>query len=178
MTASSAGQMLYTQPQPFIHPTTAFFSEFVSTGIIACAVLALGDDSNAPPGAGMAAFIIGLLITAMIMAFSYSAGACLNPARDFGPRLVTLMAGFGSETFTVSNCWWIWGPWCATITGAITGVAFYDSLIFVGGESPINYLPRRRQRAKLIAEMKLLRRLGGGRTKKVQDLEQATEKVS
>jgi glycerol uptake facilitator-like aquaporin len=54
------GLGFYTQPQAFISPTTAFFKEFVATGVLSCSILALGDDSNAPPGAGMAAFVIGL----------------------------------------------------------------------------------------------------------------------
>jgi len=87
----------------------------------------------------MHAFIIGLLVSALCMAFSYNTGTALNPARDFGPRLITWAAGFGSEVFTLHSWWWIWGPWGGTISGALVGACFYDGLIFLGGESPINY---------------------------------------
>jgi aquaglyceroporin related protein, other eukaryote len=100
------GLGFYTQPQPFASPATAFFN---ATGVLSCSILALGDDSNAPPDAGMVAFIIGLLVTALCMAFGYNTGACLNPARNFGPRLVALAAGYGPSTFTATNCWWLLG---------------------------------------------------------------------
>lgn len=36
--------------------------------------MALGDDVNVPPGAGMQAFIIGILISAMFLALGYNTG--------------------------------------------------------------------------------------------------------
>lgn len=47
----------------FIDTATAFFNEFLGTAFLACTVLALGDDQNSPPGAGMNSLIIGLVIT-------------------------------------------------------------------------------------------------------------------
>jgi aquaglyceroporin related protein len=172
------GVGLYTQPRPFISPPTAFFNEFVATGVLSCSILALGDDSNAPPGAGMAAFIIGLLVTALCMVFGYNTGACLNPVRDFGPRLVALAAGYGPSIFTAANCWYIWGACGATITGAIVGGAAYDIFIFVGGESPINYPPKRRKRSWAKKKARVLRRFGGGRTTLMGDLEGDIQKHS
>ncbi|ESZ90273.1 hypothetical protein SBOR_9342 [Sclerotinia borealis F-4128] len=145
LSGGTGGTSFYTQPKSFASPASSFFNEFVATGILACAVLALGDDSNAPPGAGMHALIVGLLVTVLTMAFGYTTGACLNPARDFGPRLATAAVGYGREVFTVSNAWWIYGAWGATITGALIGGGLYDVAIFVGGESPVNY-PRKRRR--------------------------------
>lgn len=72
--------------------------------------------------------------------------------QSFGPRLVALMAGYGSTTFTSQNGWWFWGAWVATISGALTGACLYYVFIFIGGESPINYAPPRRQRARLKKE--------------------------
>lgn len=134
-----AGPAFYTQPRDGLSVPAAFFTEFFATAIAAASVLALGDDTNAPPGAGMSALIIGLLITALCTAFSYNTGTCLNPARDLAPRIIVYAAGFGSEVFTQFNYWWIWGPWCGTISGALSGAFFYDALIFTGGESPLNY---------------------------------------
>lgn len=124
---------------------TAFFTEFTGTSILAVAVLALGDDTNAPPGAGMNALVLGLIITVLSMAFGYNTGAALNPTRDLGPRLAVFALGYGSDVFT--NGYWVYGPWVATITGAIFGAFLYDAAIFVGGESPVNYPRRRIKRA-------------------------------
>lgn len=64
--------------------------------------------------------------------------AAMNPARDFGPRLVALWAGYGTDTFTTG--WWIHGPWAGTLSGAGAGATLYDAFVFVGAESPVNYL--------------------------------------
>jgi aquaglyceroporin related protein, other eukaryote len=125
----------------WIDAGTAFFTEFTGTAILTVAVLALGDDTNAPPGAGMNAFILGLVITVCSMAFGYNTGAAMNPSRDLRPRLAVLALGYGGQVFR--NGYWIYGPWAATISGAIFGAFLYDAAIFVGGESPVNY-PRRR----------------------------------
>lgn len=101
---------------------------------------------------------------------------CLNPVRDFGPRLVALMAGYGGTTFTGHNGWWFWGAWVATISGALTGACLYDVFIFIGGESPINYAPRRRRRAKLKKESKWRKRLGIGK-EKVPSLEEGVKNL-
>ncbi|KAL6241927.1 hypothetical protein RBB50_011172 [Rhinocladiella similis] len=133
------GPAFWTAPRQDLSKAAAFFTEFTATAIASGSVLALGDDSNSPPGAGMHAFIIGLLTSALCMAFSYNTGTALNPARDLGPRLVTWMAGFSSDVFTLFDWWWIWGPWVGTMTGALFGAFVYDLLIFLGGESPVNY---------------------------------------
>ncbi|KAI1615408.1 aquaglyceroporin like protein [Exophiala viscosa] len=137
--AEKLGPAFWTQPRTGLSNASAFFTEFTATAIASGSVLALGDSDNSPPGAGMSAFIVGLLIIALQMAFSYNTGTALNPARDLGPRLITLAAGFGSEVFTMKGAWWVWGPWLGTITGALFGALCYDAFVFIGGESPVNY---------------------------------------
>jgi aquaglyceroporin related protein len=151
----------------WIDAGTAFFTEFTGTAILAVAVLALGDDTNAPPGAGMNAFVLGLIITVLSMAFGYNTGAAMNPARDLGPRLACLAVGYGSQVFR--NGYWIYGPWAATISGAVFGAFLYDAAIFVGGESPVNYPRRRIKRSGVKWKRRwgarlrrTRRRLGGG----------------
>ncbi|KAH0290635.1 aquaporin, partial [Aureobasidium sp. EXF-3399] len=142
---SSTGIQIYTQPKEYVQPATAFFTEFLGTAILTCSILALGDDSNSPPGAGMHAFIIGLLVIALIMSLGSNTGGCFNPVRDFGPRLAAMAMGYGTEVFTAYHNWWIWGAWGATISGGITGGVLYDTCIFKGGESPVNYTPKKWQ---------------------------------
>lgn len=176
-TSNTASSFLTYPRYTYITPTTAFFNEFTGTAILAVAVLALGDDSNAPPGAGMSAFIIGLVVVALSTAFSHNTGAALNPSRDFGPRLALWAFGYGGESLFGGGAWggggpgggvsfggeaayWIWGPWVATCAGALVGAGIYDVAIFVGGESPVNY-PRGRGRVKRV-EKKWRRRVVGG----------------
>jgi len=62
------------------------------------------------------------------MAFGYNAGYAINPARDFGPRLFTAMAGWGPAVFSTANGWW-WVPIAGPIAGAIIGAVAYDVCI-------------------------------------------------
>lgn len=160
LTPAKSGIALFTIPQPFASVSTAFFNEFVSGVILMTVLLALGDDTNAPPGAGMNAFILGLLVTTLIFCSGYQTGLALNPARDFGPRLIALWMGYPRSIFTGYSWWWLWyvlscsernaalqvadvvltrGCWVAPLVGCITGCAVYDTMVFSGGESPLNY---------------------------------------
>ncbi|KAM0476462.1 hypothetical protein ACHAPX_006376 [Trichoderma viride] len=145
------------QRSAFINVPTAFFNEVVGTMCLTVVVLALGDDQNAPPGAGMNSLIIGLVITCLNISFANQTGAALNPSRDFGPRLALLALGYGSELFT--NPYWFYGPFAGTLIGAFTGAFLYDFFIFTGGESPVNYPLDRTQRALRKSRIKWRRRL-------------------
>ncbi|RDK40302.1 aquaporin [Aspergillus phoenicis ATCC 13157] len=171
---TTASQAFLTLPKQFVSPATAFFNEFLGTAILVGTIMALGDDTNAPPGAGMQAFIIGILITVLVLALGYNTGGAFNGPRDFGPRLVAVMAGWGGHLFKEYHAWWIWGPWVADIFGGLFGAFIYDLVVFTGGESPINYPPRRRKRALLIKEKNLRSKLRFGR-RKIGDIERAVE---
>ncbi|KAF4222200.1 hypothetical protein CNMCM5878_006795 [Aspergillus fumigatiaffinis] len=121
-------------------------------------------------------FILGILISAIVLALGYNTGGCFNGARDFGPRLVALMAGWGGQVFKEKHAWWIWGPWAADITGGLCGTFTYDLAIFTGAESPINYPRRRRKRALLIKQKNLMHKLRFGR-RKIRDVETAVREV-
>ncbi|KAL7936603.1 aquaporin-like protein [Trichoderma chlorosporum] len=146
-----------SQRSSYINAPTALFNEFIGTMCLTIVVLALGDDQNAPPGAGMNSLIIGLIVTCLSMSFANQTGAALNPSRDFGPRLALLALGYTSELFT--NPYWFYGPWAGTLLGSFMGAFLYDFMIFTGGESPINYPLERTQRALHKSRMKWQRRL-------------------
>ncbi|EME88662.1 uncharacterized protein MYCFIDRAFT_108013, partial [Pseudocercospora fijiensis CIRAD86] len=141
----------------FIDTATAFFNEFLGIAFLGCTILALGDDQNAPPGAGMNSLIIGLVITGLSLSFVYNTGLAMNPTRDLGPRLAMLALGYGKELFT--NPYWFYGPIVAPILGAFAGGALYDIAIFTGGESPINYPWTRTKRSYRKGNAKWKRRL-------------------
>lgn len=128
----------FTVPKPWVSPVTGFFNEFISGAILMIAVLSLGDDQNNPPGAGMHAFIIGLLVTVLKMTLGYNTGASLSPATDFAARVVAQIVGYRTDALWRTG-WFAYGPIAGTTTGALFGCALYDLVVFVGSESPINY---------------------------------------
>lgn len=128
-----------TYPQAFLAPFPAgVIDQFVGTALLMLVVLAISDARNAPPAAGMAPLIVGLLVAAIGMSFGYNSGYAINPARDLGPRLFTAVAGWGSEVFRAGNGWW-WVPVVAPPLGAVAAGVVYDGLIgrrFPAGLSP------------------------------------------
>lgn len=101
--------------------------------------MALGDAGNSPRSAELQALITGLLIVAVNMALGYNTHLCLNCARDLGSRLAAIAVGYPVSVFTSNDCWWLWGPWAATISGAMTGALVYDLPMYRGEDSPVNY---------------------------------------
>ncbi|RAL16765.1 MIP/aquaporin family protein [Aspergillus homomorphus CBS 101889] len=156
-TSGIVNSFVTNQRYSWIGGATAFFNEFLGTMILTVVVLALGDDQNAPPGAGMNSLIVGLMIMNMSVAFAYQTGAAFNPSRDFGPRLALLALGYGSDLFL--NPYWFYGPFVGAIGGAMMGAFLYDFFIFTGGESPVNYPWERTQRSMRKSKMKWKRRL-------------------
>lgn len=143
------GNFLGFPRQPWVDTQTAFLTELVGTALLSISVLALGDDTNAPPGAGMNAFIVGLLVVVLGMAFGYNTGLMMNPIRDFGPRVALTILGYSSDPYPslFADGYWFKVNWLAPFSGTILGGFIYDSMIFTGGESPVNYPPERIRRA-------------------------------
>jgi glycerol uptake facilitator protein len=52
-------------------------------------------------------------------------GYAINPARDFGPRLFTVLAGFRNNGLTDGSAVF-WVPIIAPLLGGILGQAAYD----------------------------------------------------
>ena len=154
----STGVSMYTQPRDWIRPSTALTTELLGSAVLTCTIMALGDSGNSPPGAGMHALIIGLVVTATSMALSYPTRGCFNPARDLGPRLAALAVGYPPSIFSAWHSWWIWGGWVAPIVGALIGALAYDLCVFKGGESPVNYSVSRWRNKTLKGERNLLKK--------------------
>lgn len=74
ISAGSSGLGFYTSPKSYVSSTTAFFTEFVADTILLCVIFALGDDGNAPPGAGMHSFVIGLVIYVLCISLGFNTG--------------------------------------------------------------------------------------------------------
>lgn len=70
--------------------------------------------------------------------------------------------GYPTSIFNAYHAWWIWGAWGATITGALLGVGVYDICVFRGGESPVNYSPKRWKQEGRKAERSWFHMVGDG----------------
>jgi glycerol uptake facilitator protein len=106
-------------------PQAGFLDQFIGTGLLVLLIFAITDEFNSPPGANLAPVLIGLVVVAIGMSFGGMHGYAINPARDFGPRLFTVFAGFRNNGLTDgSHVWWI--PVVAPLLGGLAGAAIYD----------------------------------------------------
>ncbi|KAK7414107.1 hypothetical protein QQX98_007050 [Neonectria punicea] len=135
---SDMSKTFFSTPREWVSLPSAFFNQVVGSAVMMIAVFALGDDHNNPPGAGMHALILGFLVTTLKFTLGYNIGSALNPASDFGPRVVAYAVGY-RESNVFQSGWWFYGPWLATLVGSCLGCAIYDGFVFVGTESPINF---------------------------------------
>jgi MIP family channel proteins len=124
---ASAG-IFATYPQPYLSVFPGgFVDQVVGTALLMIGVFAIADRRNAGPATGGPA-LVGALVAVIGMSFGMNAGYAINPARDFGPRLFTSLAGWGSEVFTAGPAWW-WVPIVAPCLGAVLGGFVYDRLV-------------------------------------------------
>lgn len=106
-------------------PQAGFLDQLIGTGLLVLLVFAITDEFNTPPGANLTPMMIGLVVVAIGMSFGGMHGYAINPARDFGPRLFTVVAGFRNNGLTDgSRVWWV--PVAAPLLGGLLGAALYD----------------------------------------------------
>jgi MIP family channel proteins len=126
--AMATAGVFATYPRPFLSILGGFIDQVVGTALLMIGVLAITDQRNAAPPGWLAPALIGGLVVAIGVAFGFNSGYAINPARDFGPRLFTAVAGWGSGVFTAGHGWW-WVPIVAPCIGAVAGAFTYDGLV-------------------------------------------------
>ncbi len=106
-------------------PQAGFLDQVVGTALLLLLIFAITDEFNAPPGSNLTALMIGLVVVAIGISFGGMHGYAINPARDFGPRLFTVVAGFRNNGISNgSHVWWV--PVVAPLIGGLIGAAIYD----------------------------------------------------
>ena len=108
-------------------------------------ILAIVDKLNALPGSNMAPFVIGLVIVAIGISFGGMNGYAINPARDLGPRLFSVVAGFQNNGLTNGPSVWL-PPVIGPIVGALLGAFAYDLTIgrYLVQANPLSKDPQQR----------------------------------
>ncbi|MDH6115281.1 glycerol uptake facilitator protein [Kitasatospora sp. MAP12-15] len=116
----------------------ALRDQIIGTAILIFLVFAVTDVLNAPPGANMGPFIVGLIVVALGMAWGTNAGYAINPARDFGPRLASYVTGYHTAWRDQYGHLYFWVPIVGPFVGAVVGGLAYRFLItpHLGGDEP------------------------------------------
>src|SRR5207248_4022145 len=86
-------------------------------------ILAITDPKNAVVPPSLHPLTIGLVVVAIGVSWGGMHGYAINPARDLGPRLFTLAAGFQNTGFD-GHAWWV--PIVGPLLGGLLGALVYD----------------------------------------------------
>lgn len=114
-----------TYPQAHVSSLQGLVDQLFATGLLALMALAITDPRNLAVPKGLAPLAVGFVVVALTTAFEFNCGAALNPARDLGPRLFTLVGGWGAGVFSFRNYNWFWVPVLGPHIGAILGAGLY-----------------------------------------------------
>lgn len=108
-------------------PLAGLLDQTIGTALLILLIFAVTDERNQPPG-GLGPLMVGLIVVVIGMAFGGIHGYAINPARDFGPRLFTVLAGFKNNGLTDGTLVF-WVPIVGPVLGGLLGGFTYDSLI-------------------------------------------------
>ncbi len=117
-----------TYPQAYLSLGGGLIDQVVGTALLIIGVFAIGDQRNVAAPGWTGPVLVGALVVAIGVAFGFNAGYAINPARDFGPRLFTALAGWGPGVFTANDGWW-WVPVAGPTIGAVLGGFVYDACV-------------------------------------------------
>jgi glycerol uptake facilitator protein len=120
-----------TFPAPYFGSSMIgpLIDQIVGTAFLLMFVFALTDERNQPPKSNLAPFLIGLAVAAIGMSFGANAGYAINPARDFGPRVLAWLGGWGKVALPGAHGYF-WVPIVGPFIGGVVGAVVYD--LFVG----------------------------------------------
>jgi glycerol uptake facilitator protein len=100
--------------------------QVVGTALLVGLVLAIGEPKNPFTSPGLQPLMVALVVVAIGVSWGGMHGYAINPARDLGPRLFTLAAGFRNTGFA-DGVFLV--PIVGPLAGGLLGALVYDRLI-------------------------------------------------
>jgi glycerol uptake facilitator protein len=104
---------------------TASLTELFGTAVLLWGVLASGDSKNTGLTNNLGPFLVGGTVLAVGLSLGGPSGYAINPARDFGPRLLGTLVG--TQGLWAGGYWLI--PLIVPVIGAVVGIYIYDWLV-------------------------------------------------
>jgi len=118
-----------TYPQEYLSNFPGgFVDQMVGTALLLLLIFAISDEKNIAPKMNFGPVVVGAAVFLIGMTFGINCGYAINPARDFGPRLFTAVAGWGSGVFTAHD-YFAWVPIVGPLVGGVIGGWVYDAFI-------------------------------------------------
>ena len=92
-----------TYPTAFLSQGNGFGDQVFGTFLLLLCVRGITDEKNAKVPTYLVPFLVGLVVLNIGISFGYNCGYAINPARDLGPRIFTLLCGYGTEVFRYND---------------------------------------------------------------------------
>ncbi|VDO68744.1 unnamed protein product [Heligmosomoides polygyrus] len=93
-----------TFPTAYMSTWGSLLDQIIGTAILAGLICLITDKRHRIPS-GFVPPLAGAVMSMVAMTFGANGGFAINPARDLGPRLFTLCAGYGWEVFRFVMRW-------------------------------------------------------------------------
>ncbi|XP_051728089.1 aquaporin-10b isoform X2 [Ctenopharyngodon idella] len=101
--ATATAGIFSTYPADYLSLWGGVVDQIIGTAALLVCVLALGDPHNTPAPPGLEPVLVGAVVLVIGISMGSNSGYAINPARDFGPRLFSYIAGWGDEVFRKSQ---------------------------------------------------------------------------
>ena len=106
---------------------TALIAEIAGTMVLLLGIVGWGDSNKGGGWAG--GLIVGFIVCSVGLSLGGPSGYAINPARDFGPRLLGLVTGTQG---LFSDLYWLIVPIIGPLVGGPLGIVLYDVFIKPG----------------------------------------------
>src|SRR5581483_68195 len=103
-----------------------FLDQVIGTALLVGLVLAIGEPKNPFTSPALQPVLVGLVVVAIGVSWGGMHGYAINPARDLGPRLFALAAGFRNTGF--DNGVFV-VPIVGPLLGGLLGALVYERMI-------------------------------------------------
>jgi len=127
-TSASHTKLICFATSPVVRkPWWNFLTELIATAALMIGILGVFDTHNGI-GSGLGPYAVGILLFAIGLCLGGPTGFAVNPARDFGPRLIYALfpiQGKGSAEWGYA-----WVPIVGPLVGGVLGALIYHCLIY------------------------------------------------
>jgi len=106
--------------------TGAFFDQILGTAVLLFLIFVITDPRNTNPHLLVVAIAVGLVVVGIGMAIGLDAGYAINPARDFGPRLMEWLTGWKTAWTDQHGTPYWWVPILGPLVGGLVGGGVYQ----------------------------------------------------
>jgi glycerol uptake facilitator protein len=113
----------------------ALFDQIVGTAILLFLVFAITDQLNSNPSPAFTALLVGLIVVGIGFAMGTNDGYAINPARDFGPRIMEFITGYKTAFQDQHGNVFFWVPIVGPLIGGLVGGGLYQ--ITIGRTLPL-----------------------------------------